>query len=218
MTMKSRGLPRWLRNQSLMVFLKAKQNGDGYLNRGYAGIFAGLLFANNSGISYGTLITCPRTTTTKTVEAMAYFNTKADTWCFFLMARVRRKSFSTSIQFGSRAGIDTDLSYIADVGFTYRPDDRLSIDFDLGFVQSKNWYLHQGGNSFTSFDALQIRPGLSMDYFISHTQQLRFSLQWIGIVAEEENAFWQSPDHTWSANPQNEKRTQATLTTFRCPK
>ena len=31
-----------------------------------------------------------------------------------------------------------------------------------------------------------------MDYFINANQQLRFSLQWIGIVAEE-NEFWQVP-------------------------
>ena len=85
------------------------------------------------------------------------------------------------------------MSYIADVGFTYRPNDRFSMDFDLGFVQSENWYLHQGDNFFTSFDALQIRPGLSMNYFISANQQLRFSLQWVGIVAEE-NKFWQVPN------------------------
>ena len=31
-----------------------------------------------------------------------------------------------------------------------------------------------------------------MDYFISANQQLRFSLQWIGIVAEE-SEFWRVP-------------------------
>ena len=102
------------------------------------------------------------------------------------------KKFATSIQFGSRGGMDTDISYIADFGFTYRPVDRFSLDFDLGFVQSDNWYLHQGDTLFTSFDALQVRPGLSMDYFISANQQLRFSLQWIGIVAEE-TEFWRVP-------------------------
>ena len=102
------------------------------------------------------------------------------------------RKFSTSIQFGSRGGMDTDISYIADFGFTYRPDDRFSMDFDLGLVQSENWYLHQGGTSFTSFDSLQIRPSVAMDYFISANQQLRFSFQWIGIVAED-SEFWRVP-------------------------
>ena len=48
-----------------------------------------------------------------------------------------------------------------------------------------------GGTLFTSFDSLQIRPSIAMDYFISANQQLRFSLQWIGIVAESE--FWRVP-------------------------
>ena len=48
MLMKSQGLPNWLRYQTLGLFLRANQNGDGYLNRGYAGVYAGLLFADNS--------------------------------------------------------------------------------------------------------------------------------------------------------------------------
>ena len=48
MVMKSKGLPDWLRSQRLGVFLRANQNGDGYLNRGYAGVFGGFIFSDNS--------------------------------------------------------------------------------------------------------------------------------------------------------------------------
>ena len=48
MSMKSQNLPSWLRYQTLGLFLRANQNGDGYLNRAYAGVFAGLLFADRN--------------------------------------------------------------------------------------------------------------------------------------------------------------------------
>ncbi len=191
MAMKSQGLPNWLRNQTLGVFIRANQNSDGYLNRGYAGVFANLLFADNSEFRME-MNHLPAYYDDKNSRGNGLFQYEGGHMVLFSYGTSTAKKFSTSIQFGSRGGMDTDISYIADFGFTYRPVDRFSMNFDLGFVQSENWYLHQGDTRFTSFDALQIRPGLSMDYFISANQQLRFSLQWIGIVAEE-NEFWSVP-------------------------
>ena len=191
MTMQSQGLPSWLRNRSLGLFLRANQNGDGYLNRGYAGVFAGLLFADNSEFRME-MNYLPAYYDDKNSRGNGLFQYEGGHMVLFSYGTSTAKKFATSIQFGSRGGMDTDISYIADFGFTYRPVDRFSLDFDLGFVQSENWYLHQGDTLFTSFDALQVRPGLSMDYFISANQQLRFSLQWIGIVAEE-TEFWRVP-------------------------
>lgn len=191
MAMRSQGLPSWLRNQTLGVFLRANQNSDGYLNRGYAGVFAGLLFADNSEFRME-MNYLPGYYDDKNSRGNGLFQYEGGHMVLFSYGTSTAKKFSTSIQFGSRGGMDTDNSYIADFGFTYRPIDRFSMNFDLGFVQSENWYLHQGDTLFTSFDALQIRPGLSMDYFISANQQLRFSLQWTGIVAEE-NEFWRVP-------------------------
>ena len=191
MTMKSQGLPSWLRYQSLGLFLRANQNGDGYLNRGYAGVYAGLLFADNSEFRME-MNYLPAYYDDKNSRGNGLFQYEGGHMVLFSYGTSTAKKFSTSIQFGSRAGMDTDISYIADFGFTYRPDDRFSMDFDLGFVQSESWYLHQGDTLFTSFDSLQVRPGLSVDYFINANQQLRFSLQWIGIVAEEDE-FWSVP-------------------------
>ena len=53
MAMESQDLPTWLRYRTLGLFLRANQNGDGYLNRGYAGVYAGLLFADNSEFRMG---------------------------------------------------------------------------------------------------------------------------------------------------------------------
>ena len=191
MAMESQDLPTWLRYRTLGLFLRANQNGDGYLNRGYAGVYAGLLFADNSEFRME-LNYLPAYYDDKNSRGNGLFQYEGGHMVLFSYGTSTARKFSTSIQFGSRGGMDTDISYIADFGFTYRPDDRFSMDFDLGLLQSENWYLHQGGTSFTSFDSLQIRPSIAMDYFISANQQLRFSLQWIGIVAEE-SEFWRVP-------------------------
>ncbi len=183
MVMKSKGLPDWLRSQRMGIFLRANQNGDGYLNRGYAGVFGGFIFSDNSEFRME-MNYLPPYYDDRNSRGNGIYQYEGGYMVLFSYGTSSAEKFATSIQFGSRAGMDTDVSYIADLGFTYRPLDRFSMDFDLGFVQSENWYLHQEDRDFTSFDSLQIRPGLSMDYFISANQQLRFTLQWIGIVGE----------------------------------
>lgn len=45
----------------------------------------------------------------------------------------------------------------------------------------------------TAFDAEQWVPNISAEYFINARQQLKFSLQWVGIKAKEK-AFYRIPD------------------------
>ena len=45
----------------------------------------------------------------------------------------------------------------------------------------------------TSFDAEQWIPNVSAEYYISARQQLKFSLQWVGIKAQEKD-FYRVPD------------------------
>ena len=82
------------------------------------------------------------------------------------------------------------------------------MDFDLGFFKVENWYLHQGGTHSVIRRAADT-AGLLIT--LSTNQQLRFSLQWIGIVAEE-NEFWQVP-HSGRLLPERSK-IRATLTTL----
>ena len=41
----------------------------------------------------------------------------------------------------------------------------------------------------TTFDAEQWMPNISAEYFLNARQQLRFSLQWVGIKAKEKNFY-----------------------------
>ena len=79
------------------------------------------------------------------------------------------------------------------LGFTYSPVDRFSVDLDLVLNKRNEWLVYRGDKEFTSYDALEVQPNLSIDFFISAKQQLRFKLQWAGIDADESH-FWSVRD------------------------
>lgn len=84
------------------------------------------------------------------------------------------------------------------LGVTFRPNDRFSLDLDLNYFDRDGWLLHQfvfgqseptfDRNMFT-FQAQEFQPKLAMDFFISAKQQLRLTMQWAGIRAEEEDIY-----------------------------
>ncbi len=77
-------------------------------------------------------------------------------------------------------------------GVTLKPSDRFSFDFDLIYSQREHWLIHQQGRNFTTFRSRDWQPKLAVDYFLSARQQLRLTMQWAGIRAEE-NEFFEVP-------------------------
>ena len=80
-------------------------------------------------------------------------------------------------------------SYGARVGVVYRPSDRFAIELNVGYDDRDGWLLHQGDDLFATFEAEQWIPSLSVEYFISARQQLRLSLQYVGIKAREDEFY-----------------------------
>ncbi len=76
---------------------------------------------------------------------------------------------------------------------TWRPIDRFSIVFNLGYDDRDGWLIHDTGKDFTTFSAQTWRPRLETDFFISAKQQFRITAQWIGIKASEQNR-WRVPE------------------------
>jgi hypothetical protein len=68
-------------------------------------------------------------------------------------------------------------------GITYKPNDRFSLDFDLSYRDANEWLVHLDDRFFATYDARHWQPSVSMDLFLTARQQLRFSLQWVGIQA-----------------------------------
>ncbi|MDT8428410.1 MAG: DUF5916 domain-containing protein [Pseudomonadales bacterium] len=79
-------------------------------------------------------------------------------------------------------------------GINYRPVDNFSLGIDVAYTDREGLLQFMGSNRFTSFEANQWSPRVTMDYFINADQQLRFSLQWTGLKAHEDKFFLMDPD------------------------
>jgi len=115
----------------------------------------------------------------------------AERWGFDLnwnSDRSRPVSLSAGTNIGQEDLGDIRMTYFT--GITWQPNDRFVLDANLRYSDSDGWLIHQGNGRMTTFESLEWAPRLDMDYFINAKQQLRFSLQWTGIKAFE-NEFYQ---------------------------
>lgn len=85
-----------------------------------------------------------------------------------------------------------DPTYEVKTGFTFKPTDRFSFDLDLIYRRRHNWLVYQQERDLTAFHADEWHPQVVMDVFFSARQQLRFTMQWAGIKADEQS-FWAVP-------------------------
>ncbi|MEQ8484371.1 MAG: DUF5916 domain-containing protein [Pseudomonadales bacterium] len=77
-------------------------------------------------------------------------------------------------------------SWMAEAGVVWRPSDRFNLTMKLRYDDRDEWLLQQQDTLFATFQAEQWQPKLSADFFITARQQLRVSLDWVGIRAEED--------------------------------
>ena len=100
------------------------------------------------------------------------------------------RPFSWNIGFNSTQEELGEQNLTYNIGFNWQPNDRFAVDLNNRYVDREAWLIHQGSGRMTTFEANEWAPRLSMDYFITAKQQLRFSMQWTGIKAFE-NRFYQ---------------------------
>jgi hypothetical protein len=84
-----------------------------------------------------------------------------------------------------------------DARLRLRPSERFSVELQLPYNRRDGWLLHQQGREFTTFVADEWRPSIESDWFLTARQQLRFTMQWVGIRAEEAD-FWLVPERPGS--------------------
>ena len=75
------------------------------------------------------------------------------------------------------------------LGLTYTPSDRFSFDLDLNYFKRDGWLLHDQDRLMATYEAGDFQPRLGMDVFFSSKQQLRLSMQWAAIRAEEQDFY-----------------------------
>jgi hypothetical protein len=96
------------------------------------------------------------------------------------------RALSGGISAGARHEDLQGLSFDGRIFALWRPSDRLAADLSLQYKDRSGWLLHQQDRDFTTFDAIEWRPELTVDYFFSARQQLRATMQWVGLKASEQ--------------------------------
>ncbi len=81
----------------------------------------------------------------------------------------------------------------AEAWVKWQPSDRFSVDLETEYLDRDGWLLHQQDTLMATFAAEQWQPRVAVNYFLTARQQLRLSLQWVGIRAREED-FYRVPD------------------------
>jgi hypothetical protein len=59
----------------------------------------------------------------------------------------------------------------------------------LNYLDREDWLLHSQGTTMATFDADQLAPGISLEYFLSAKQQMKVVLQWVGVKAKAQQAY-----------------------------
>lgn len=99
-----------------------------------------------------------------------------------------------------KLGIDANTEDLGErnmtttAGISYRPVDNFSLDVEASYTDREGLLVYQGGGRYTSFEATQWSPKVTMDYFISARQQFRVGLQWTGLKAFENKFLQVNPD------------------------
>jgi hypothetical protein len=187
----SQGLPSWLRDRRMGYFASAQRNTDGYLTRAYLSAFGTWVLQNNSEIR-SELSYLPQAYDDRNSRGNGLYRTDPGYFWFVSYGTDSARPLSASVQAGVRSEDIGGIQFFADVGFTYTPVDRFSVDFDFRYKRREGWLLYVGDTNFTTFDAIDIQPSLSVDFFITAKQQLRMTFQWAGINADEDE-FWAVP-------------------------
>ena len=114
-------------------------------------------------------------------------------WWDVLLATDAAKMFSYSFNLD---GLQENLggwTYTVGAGVTVRPSDRISVDLDMTYRRRQGWVVYQGGRNFGTFDGPELAPKVQLNWFMSPGHQLRFTLQWVGVKAENKG-FWAVPE------------------------
>jgi hypothetical protein len=105
------------------------------------------------------------------------------------------KALSVFLRVGLRPEDLYGDSLESQIGLTWRPLDNLSMELNVLHIDKNGWLLHQDDEDFTTFNGTQWQPQLSLDFYPTSKQQLRLSMQWVGIKAFEDR-FYELPDGT----------------------
>ena len=63
------------------------------------------------------------------------------------------------------------------------------IKADIKYKRRDGWLVYQGSNNFGAYNGINWQPAIELNWFIVPRHQLRFSMQWAGVRADEQGFF-----------------------------
>ena len=178
----------WARQVRVNAFAEAEVNGDGeHTRRSIGSRFT--IDLNNQDRVRAALAFFPehdddrasRDNGTFVVQGRHAFNLD------YITDTSRRVSYQLGVSNGGEE--EGGTNYGGRVGFTWRPIDEFNVEALALYQRKEGWLLWQEDRNFTTFDTVEWRPRLSVDYFLTAKQQFRLSAQWVGIKAREDEFF-----------------------------
>ena len=188
MKQKSTGLPDRLRTRMIGTYAQTHFNTEGYLTESFFGFMINTVTRENLELGFNVNYK-PRRHDDFNSRGNGQYQIDQGYFTLFTIGTNSADKLSFSGSLMSRTEDLGDLSYQGTLGFTYTPVDKFSMDFDMIYVKRDEWLLYRGDKEFVTYDATEIKPSLTMDFFISSKQQIKLKFQWVGINADESNAF-----------------------------
>ena len=187
------GLDR-IRNFRFTPFLRYGVNGEGYRTSNGIGLSGAVTFNNLNNIG-GFVGFFPQRFDDRNSFGNGTFSVRPRQFTDLNFWSNTSKPLSTSLRFGTRPEVVYGTSYEYQASLNWRPRDNLAMAVGLEYKDKNGWLLHQEDTEFTAFDADQWQPTVSLEYYPTARQQLRLTMQWIGIRALEDR-FFTLPDGT----------------------
>lgn len=110
-------------------------------------------------------------------------------WVDVLLATNAQDMFSFSASIGALQEHLGDWTLQGSAGVTIRPSDQFMIDLDLRYKRRRGWLVYQGGRNFGRYNGSEIQPSLEFNWFLAYNHQIKLSLQWAGIKANEDGFY-----------------------------
>jgi hypothetical protein len=188
------GLTR-IRDLRLTPFLRYEENGEGY--RTNNAIASGYEFnLNNLDQVWGSFAWFPQRYDDRNSFGNGTFTVAERTNFEINYVTDTSMPLSLSGKFAYRGEFVGGRTLEGAAGISWRPRQNVNVNLQLDYQDRDGWLLHQQGQNFTTFLAEQWQPEFSLEFFPSAMQQLRVSMQWIGIRARESEFHELPPDDT----------------------
>ncbi len=188
----SRGLKR-LRNRRITAILNQEANNKWRLTRSGYFLRSDFTFPNNFRVG-SEFAYFPPNWDDRNSRGHGQFRSHSRVSTTANFGTDLAKTFSVSaLVSAQQEQIEGRFQHVGAAGFTWKPNGRFSLDFDMQYRRRNGWLLYNTGREFTTYRTIEWRPKMAMDLFFNAHQQLRFTLQWAGIRAQGQSRFLVPP-------------------------